>query len=393
MVANLAVVPLAGLATLGGMLALLAATLSAALSQALFDGLWLVLLALRGAVYLAARIPAAMLHLPAPPATATGAFYVGLAVLLATGTGPDSASAPAPQPEALRSPWRRRARVVAGILIGAAAVIEVWPLLRPPDDRLRVTFLDVGQGDAIVIELPDGRAMLVDTGTGGPARFDIGERVIAPYLWNRGVRRLAILVTTHEDIDHAGGAPSIRRLFSVGEQWTSTGVTAGLPRFLGGVGLSVLNPLPARMTDSRRGVAADRNNNGIVLRLDYGLASLLLAADIEEEAERRLIAAQAPLRARVLKVAHHGARHSTGEAFLQSTRPELAVISVGARNTFGHPAPATLGRLDRIGARIYRTDEDGAVIVETDGRELTVTTCSDRRTELLRLQPSKERSS
>ncbi len=386
-VANLAVVPLAGLATLGGMLALLAATVSTALTQALFDGLWLVLLALRGSVYLAARIPAAMLHLSAPPLSAMVAFYLGLAVLLATGTRPDSASAPAAQPVALRSPWRRRARVVAAILIGAAAVIEAWPLLRPPDDRLRVTFLDVGQGDAIVIELPDGRAMLVDTGTGGPARFDIGERVIAPYLWNRGVRRLAILVTTHEDIDHAGGAPSIRRLFSVGEEWTSTGVTAGLPHFLGSVGLSVLNPLPARMTDSRRGVAADRNNNGIVLRLDYGLATVLLAADIEDEAEERLIATHAPLRARVLKVAHHGAQHSTGEAFLRAARPEVAVISVGARNTFGHPAPATLGRLGQSGARIYRTDEDGAVILETEGRELTITTWADRKTERSPLHP------
>jgi competence protein ComEC len=385
--ANLAVVPLAGLATLGGMLALLAATVSTALTQAIFDGLWLVLLGLRGAVYVAARIPAAMLHLPAPPSSAMAAFYAGLGVLVATGTEPIGSSAQAPQRERLAAAWRRPARMAVVILVGTAAAIEAWPLRRPPDGRLRVTFLDVGQGDAIVVALPDGRAVLVDTGTGGPARFDIGERVIAPYLWNRGVRRLAILVTTHEDIDHAGGAASVRRLFPVGEEWTSAGITAGSPRFLGGVGLTVLNPRTPRMTDSRRGVAANRNNNGVVLRLDYGLASLLLAADIEAEAEARLLATHAPLRARVLKVAHHGARHSTGEAFLRATRPDVAVISVGARNPFGHPAPATLARLARIGARIYRTDEDGAVILETDGRELVITAWADRRTDRLPLRP------
>jgi competence protein ComEC len=238
-----------------------------------------------------------------------------------------------------------------------------------------------------VIELPDGRALLVDAGTGGPARFDIGERVIAPYLWNRGIRRLALLVTTHDDVDHAGGAASIRRLFAVDHEWAPSDVAARRREVWSGVGLTVLSPPDRRVTGSGGNGAVDRNNASTVIRLDHRLLSLLLAADIEEEAEHRLVATRAPLRARVLKVAHHGAPRSTGEAFLRATRPSFAVISVGARNPFGHPAPATLERLWAAGARTYRTDEEGAVILETDGREVAITTWADGRTERFPLLP------
>ncbi|MBI3628166.1 MAG: DNA internalization-related competence protein ComEC/Rec2 [Candidatus Rokubacteria bacterium] len=359
LVANLVVVPLAGVATLVGMLAVLASAVSDAVGRALFDGLWPVLLALRAAVFLAARVPAAMLHLPAPHWTAVIAFYGGIAALLAA-----------------RTRWK-----IGGIaLIAAAAAIEVWPIARPADGRLRVTFLDVGQGDAIVLELPDGQTALVDAGLGGPARFDVGERVVAPFLWNRGVRRLALAVVTHDDADHAGGLGAILRLFAVGEVWRSDAPPAERVRIIGGIGLMVLNPPVPPMTGSRRGPAADRNNNSLVLRLDHGRVSVLLTGDIEAEAERHLVAARAPLRARVLKVAHHGARASTGAGFLGAVQPAVAVISVGARNPFGHPAPRTLERLQTAGAAIYRTDEDGAVIMESDGRDLRVTRWADRST-------------
>src|SRR5262249_61984122 len=98
--------------------------------------------------------------------------------------------------------------------------VAAWPLVRPADGLLRLTVLDVGQGDAIVVEMPDGRAILVDTGSGGPMRLDAGERVVAPFLWNRGILQLAGIAVTHDDRDHAGGAAAIRRLFSIGEEWS-----------------------------------------------------------------------------------------------------------------------------------------------------------------------------
>jgi competence protein ComEC len=372
-VANLVVVPLAGIATLVGMLAVLAAAASAVVSQALFDGLWPALLALRAAVYLTARVPGAMLHLPAPHWAATSVFYAGIAALLAA---------------AARAEPRWRWKVAGAVLVAGAAVIEVWPIVRPPDGRLRVTFLDVGQGDAIVLELPDGRTALVDAGTGGPSRFDVGERVVAPFLWNRGVRRLAVAVATHDDIDHAGGLASILRLFPADEVWRSDRPPVDRIRFFGGVGVTVLNPPDPPLAGSRRGPAADRNNGSVVLRLDYGRAALLLTGDIEDESERHLIAARAPLRAQVLKVAHHGGRSSTGVGFLDAVGPAAAVISVGARNPFGHPARQTLDRLRTAGATVYRTDEAGAVIVESDGREMRITRWADGTTRPIPLTPN-----
>jgi competence protein ComEC len=162
-------------------------------------------------------------------------------------------------------------------------------------------------------------------------------------------------------------------------------VTAGTRRVLGGVVVTVLHP--PSWQHGRDPHAEDRNNNSLVLRLDYGLASIVLAADIEEPAERQLIAAHAPLRARVLKVAHHGSRESTSAAFLSATRPMIAVISVGPRNPFGHPSAETLDRLGRAGATTYRTDQHGAVILDTDGHHLSITTWATRTTRRLSLSP------
>jgi beta-lactamase superfamily II metal-dependent hydrolase len=121
------------------------------------------------------------------------------------------------------------------------------------------------------------------------------------------------------------------------------------------------------------GARRSRNDDALVLRIDYGLVSFLLASDITAATEARLLAAGAPLGATVLKVAHHGSRGSSTPEFLRAVGPLVAVVSVGARNAYGHPTPETLARLDAANTRVYRTDRDGAVILETDGSRLTVT--------------------
>jgi len=208
-------------------------------------------------------------------------------------------------------------------------------------------------------------------------RLDAGERVVAPFLWNRGILRLAGLAVTHDDSDHAGGAGAIRRLFTIDEEWAAVNPPA--PRRFGGAGLAAL---PSIVTDGGR-----RNEAALVLRIDMGLASFLLTSDIGVPRERELAALGARLDSMVLKVAHHGSRSSTSTEFLHAVNPRLAAISVGARNAYGHPDAGVVARLSAAGAQVYRTDRDGALIFETDGRVLTVTRWASGRVERVCLDP------
>ncbi|HEV8473594.1 MAG TPA: ComEC/Rec2 family competence protein [Methylomirabilota bacterium] len=359
--ANLAAVPLAGAATVLGLLGVLAAAAGDLAASAVFGAVWPLLLALRAVAAFCAAVPGAVVHLPAPSAAAIAVYAAALVAGLVA--------------------WHRRDRGVgraaagvAGLLLAAAVGLAALPVLSRGDGRLRVTVLDVGQGDAIVVEAPDGRAIVVDAGAGGAARLDAGERAVAPFLWNRGVLALHATLTTHADVDHAGGMPALRRLFGARETWDgSTG-----PRDVGGARFT---PLVADVTDGRR------NDLAVVLRIELGLAAILLASDVERAGERALLGARTPLAATVLKVGHHGAATSTTPEFLAAVRPSVAIVSVGARNAYGHPDAGVLARLAATGASVYRTDRDGAVLVETDGRALTITRWSDRRVERLCLDP------
>ena len=353
---NLAAVPLAAAATIAGLAGVVASWLAAAVGDVFVNATWPVLLGLRLLVAIAAAPSWALVHLPAPGGPAVACYVAALLLALAW--------------------WRLRgarpgvARYAGGLAatsLAAALALGAWPIVHPPDGRLRVLVLDVGQGDAIVIETPDGQTLLVDAGSGGPWRLDAGERVVAPVLWNRGTLRLAAALTTHDDQDHAGGMRAIRTLFRIRETWSAETLRAA-PLTVGGVRFTALTHALGSRDDRRR-----RNDDALALRLDHGHASFLLASDITAATEARLVAAGLPLGASVLKVAHHGSRGSSTPEFLRAVSPLVAVISVGARNTYGHPAPETLARIDAVSAAVYRTDRDGAVILETDGRVLSVT--------------------
>jgi competence protein ComEC len=368
-IANLAVVPLAGIATVLGLAGVALAAGQEAVGGPLLNAVWPVLLALRGAVQVAAWVPGAVVHLPAPHWTGIVAYAAALGLALAawrSRTGPAG---------------RRRALAgMAAVLLLGAAIIEAWPLLRTPDGHLRITVLDVGQGDAIVLEAPDGGAALLDAGPGGPYRLDTGERVVAPFLWDRGHLSLASALATHADLDHAGGLAAIRRLFRVREPHTVEALVAWAGR--AGLEVTVLGG-PRPLADSATG----RNDTALALKVGLGRASFLLASDMTARTEEELLRGPAPLAATVLKVAHHGARGSSTAPFLDAVRPAVAVISVGSRNGYGHPSPEALARLGATGAAVYRTDRDGAVTLDTDGRSLTVTTWATRRRDRICLDP------
>jgi competence protein ComEC len=391
--ANLVVVPLAAVATTLGMIAVVGTLISQSAAHWLFESLWLILVTLRWIVFWIAQVPMAMIHLPAFPTLVTIAFYALLASLLFLGR-------------------HRMVRVLAGGLAAVVLTAVLVPWLTPPDGRLRLTIIDVGQGDAIFLSLPDGHTMLIDGGPGGGPRFDVGEHVVAPFLWEQSVRRLDALVMTHPDLDHAGGLPAILRHFHVREFWGNrvNELPDGLARLLeqsgtvrralqrgeriqlGPAQVTVLNPASPPLQGSPRGPASDENSNSLGLRLDWKKLSILLTADIEAEGEGSLIHSTLPLSAEVLKVGHHGSRFSTTPTFLNAVRPSVALISVGARNPFRHPAHEVLGRLEAAGARTYRTDQDGAILLESDGERLTIVPWVSRQSLTLTLDPERRRN-
>jgi competence protein ComEC len=291
---------------------------------------------------------------------------------------------------------RRRLRRAAAVVCAAAAVATFAGIGAivdmPRGGILRWTIFDVGQGDAMALQW-GGHSLVVDTG-GAPfgGGLDIGPRVLAPALWARGMRTVDTLLVTHGDPDHIGGAPSVIDIFSPRRLWLGVPVPTHAPSQeliarastrgvapewrragemveISDVRIRVLNPPPPDWERQRV-----RNDDSLVIEVVYRDVALLLTGDISAAVEREIAPHLTFARTRILKVAHHGSRTSSSTELLDRWRPQIAVISCGRGNTFGHPAPEVIDRLESIGARIYRTDRDGEVTIDTDGDRVEVRT-------------------
>jgi competence protein ComEC len=273
---------------------------------------------------------------------------------------------------------------------------------------------DVGQGDAMALQVPSGagpfppgvgrsftdrQTIIVDTGGSpfGNGSFDIGARVVEPALWATGVRSLRTLLLTHGDPDHIGGAVALIDDFRPDAVWQGVPVPhavalqavlaraaeagtrveergAGEELALGAARIRVLHPAPPDWERQRV-----RNDDSVVLEVLYGDVALLLTGDIGSTIERAIVPHLTPAKTRILKVAHHGSRTSTSQELLNAWRPQIALISCGRGNPFGHPAPEVVERLSAAGATVYRTDRDGEITVETDGARVFVRTFAGGR--------------
>jgi competence protein ComEC len=370
--ANLPLVPVAGVLTQSGMAALGVLVLWPALAPWVFAPLALLLAWTVRLTETVAAWPAAQLYLASPSVPMLVGYYGLLGSVL------------------YWRHWRWRLSC-AGLCTALLLTGAGWQYLATRTPHLRVTFLDVGTGDAIVVQAPGSRYLLIDGGGTYDGRFDIGAQIIAPFLWQHYVRRFDLVALTHMHPDHARGLVSILRLFPArhfltngspatsdylrdlllaGQRWGTQHHTA-----LDGrrqwqweqLQVTVLAPPETAALPHATWAPRNENDRSLVLRLQYGGVRLLLTGDIEQATERWLLRHGTDLRAEILKVPHHGSKTSTSPAFVQRVQPRVGIISTGVDNPYGHPHPHVLDVLAQQGVEVWRTDEHGAITIVSDG--------------------------
>jgi competence protein ComEC len=308
---------------------------------------------------------------------------LGMAILLAHGS------------LAANGRWLRRG---AWAMLAMAALAAVMP--RPverPKGAMLMEAIDVGQGDSLLLITPDGKTLLVDGGGfgGGPRQapqdFDIGEEVVSPALWARGIRHLDVVALSHAHSDHMGGLPAVLRNFHPDELWVGNNprfgaydalldeaaalhvrvrsFRAGDAFAFGDTQVNVLAPF----RDYQPG-AEPANNDSLVLHVGYGATSVMLEGDAEQPIEDAMLA-EPGLESTLLKVGHHGSITSTRPEFLARVSPQWAVISCGLHNRYGHPRQEVLAELQDAHVRTFRTDLNGVSCFVLDGKSAGAEAC------------------
>jgi competence protein ComEC len=342
------------------------------LAQLLGNTIWLALNLLDLIAAVVAGLPGACFYIAAPSGALVSGYYASLIASL-----------------------HKRWLLAAGVLLLAV----VWHFALLPvglgGKELTVTFLDVGQGDCALIETAGGQKILIDGGgTDRQAQEDaVGAKTVVPFLHRRGINRLDLVILTHPHNDHVGGLNpvlariKVDRVIDNGAVYDSAAyrrfkslIAANKIRYSAGrtgQGINFGAGLSGRFF---RPQAGEVNSDSLALRLVYGNISFMFTGDLEEAGEEQVLRSTIhDLRSTILKVGHHGSRTSTTDQFLRAVAPRLAVVSVGKGNRYRHPAPMTIAKLRKTGIKVYRTDEDGAVIIRTDGVRFKDETWRPRR--------------
>ena len=263
---------------------------------------------------------------------------------------------------------------------------------------LKITVIDVGQGNSVLVQFPGGKNMLIDGGGFPESTFDVGRTVVAPFLYHKRINHIDTIVLTHPHPDHLVGLIHIMNNFGVREVWTSnlpidserfplwkkaieenhinivTVSNKSPGKIINGTTIRVLWPADSSIKDMENDLYDDVNDASLVLKVTFGKVSILFPGDISSDVEKQLIQSKADLRSDILLMPHHGSPYSSSMAFIKAVDCRYAVVSAGSNNVFHHPHPSTIQRYKDSGIEIYRTDRDGATSITTDGNKLKIST-------------------
>jgi len=396
---NIPAVLLTGLIVPLGFLTLVATFAWARLATALGKAVGFCTSLLLSTVEWFSRLPRLSYRIPQAPMWLIVAFLAFL-VILAIAARAAAARRSGRVARRQLSPPIAPAEWASAVVLAALTILVATHPFRPSLQRgkLEATVLDVGQGDSIFAAFPDGRTMLIDGGgLSGSERVggyrsgtDVGEEVVSPYLWSRGLKRLDVVALTHAHHDHLDGLHAVLENFRVGELWIGrdeeTPAFKSLLKEARSRGVAIVHKVQGDAFNSGgvsgevlwppdiSAVGAASNDDSLVMRLSDAQVRFLLAGDIEQHVEAQLVGEHAALAADFLKVPHHGSKTSSTDEFLAAVGPRVAAVSVGEGNAFGQPAGNGVERYESRNIRLLRTDQNGAITAITDGQNLAVDT-------------------